>query len=196
MFASRRKLLYLVAKTKSFKTRKTMKKTGVLGTFMFVVCAFLISVNDVNGQAKPVASPADSISAKVGKSTIEIKYSSPSVKGRKIWGELVPFEKVWRAGANKATIFTTSEDIKVEGKSLAAGSYALFMIPTALNWTVIFNKTSDQWGAYKYEEGQDALRVSVKPKKVSAAKERLTYVINKGGFVLQWENIEVPVAIK
>lgn len=173
-----------------------MKKTGVLGTFTFVVCALLFSVKGVNGQAKPVASPADSVSAKVGKATIEIKYSSPSVKGRKIWGELVPFEKVWRAGANKATIFTTSEDIRVEGKPLAAGSYALFMIPTALNWTVIFNKTSDQWGAYKYEEGQDALRVSVKPKKVSASKEQLTYAINKNGFVLQWENIEVPVAIK
>lgn len=173
-----------------------MKKTQVLGTFTFVVCALLFSVKGANAQAKPVASPADSISAKIGKATIEIKYSSPSVKGRKIWGELVPFDKVWRAGANKATIFTTSEDIRVEGKPLAAGSYALFMIPTALNWTVIFNKTSDQWGAYKYEEGQDALRVAVKSKKVSASKENLTYVINKNGFVLQWENIEVPVTIK
>lgn len=173
-----------------------MKKTRVLGIFTFAVCALLFSLKDVNGQAKPVASPADSVTAKVGKATIEIKYSSPSVKGRKIWGELVPFDKVWRAGANKATIFTTSEDIRVEGKPLAAGSYALFMIPTALNWTVIFNKASDQWGAYKYEEGQDALRVSVKPKKVSAPKERLVYSISKNGFVLHWENIEVPVGIK
>lgn len=173
-----------------------MKKTGVLGTFTLVVCALLFSVKGVNGQAKPVASPADSVSGKIGKATIEIKYSSPSVKGRKIWGELVPFDKVWRAGANKATTLTTSEDIRIEGKPLTAGTYALFMIPTALNWTVIFNKTSDQWGAYKYEEGQDALRVSVKPKKVSSPKEQLRYVINKNGFVLQWENIEVPVAIK
>lgn len=173
-----------------------MKKAGVLSTFTFVVCALLFSVNGANGQAKPAASPADSVSGKIGKSVVEIKYSSPSVKGRKIWGELVPFDKVWRAGANKATIFTTSENIQVEGKPLAAGSYALFMIPTALNWTVIFNKTSDQWGAYKYEEAQDALRVTVKPRRVSASKERLTYTINKGGFALQWENVEVPVSVK
>ena len=173
-----------------------MKNVKVLSVFTFLVCAFLFSTVDANAQAKPAASPADSVSGKIGKALIEIKYSSPSVKGRKIWGELVPFDKVWRAGANKATVFTTSEDIRVEGKPLAAGTYSLFMIPTALNWTVIFNKTSDQWGAYKYEEGQDALRVSVKPKKVSSARERLAYTINKGGFVLQWENIEVPVSIK
>lgn len=173
-----------------------MKKVKVLSVSAFLAFALLFSANHVCAQAKPVASPADSVSGKIGKANVEIKYSSPSVKGRKIWGALVPFDQVWRAGANKATVFTTSADILVEGKPLSAGTYSLFMIPTALNWTVIFNKTSDQWGAYKYEEGQDALRVSVKPKKVSAAKERLTYTINKGGFVLQWENISVPVSIK
>ncbi|WP_069660171.1 DUF2911 domain-containing protein [Arcticibacter eurypsychrophilus] len=173
-----------------------MKKPFVLKAFSFVVCALLFSSTLIQAQEKPVASPADSVSGKVGNAMIEIKYGSPSVKGRKIWGGLEAYGKVWRAGANKATTFSTDKDIKVEGKSLPAGRYSFFAIPTEGNWTIIFNKTADQWGAYKYEESQDALRVTVSPKKASALKERLTYVINKKGVVLQWENIEVPISIK
>jgi hypothetical protein len=85
---------------------------------------------------------------------------------------LEKYGKVWRAGANEATVFTTSKDITVEGKKLPAGTYGFFAIPTETNWTVIFNKVAKQWGAYKYDQAQDALRVTVTPVK-TAMNERL-----------------------
>ncbi len=144
---------------------------------------------------KPLESPRDSVSAKVAGSTISINYGSPSVKGRKVFGELEKYGKVWRAGANQATVFTTSKDIKVQGKALPAGSYGLFAIPTETTWTIIFNKVPNQWGAFKYDESKDALRVTVKPT-ASAMNERLVYKINANGFTLNWDKISVPVSIK
>lgn len=171
-----------------------MKKTFRLKAFAFFALALLISTVSF-AQTKPVASPRDSVSAKVAGSTITINYGSPSVKGRKVFGELEPFGKVWRAGANEATVFTTTKDIMVEGKNLPAGTYGFFAIPTATTWTIIFNKVAKQWGAYKYEEGQDALRVTVKPK-ASAMNERLVYKINSKGFSLNWDKLSVPVSVK
>lgn len=174
--------------------KKVISTLLSLSTF----CAVLFLSFGAQAQgAKPVASPKDSVSAKVGKAAIEIKYSSPSVKGRKIWGELVPYNAVWRAGANGATTFSTDKDILVEGKSLAAGTYSFFLIPAETGaWTAIFNKEAKQWGAYKYKESEDALRVSVKPAKASKLAERLNYKISSKGFTLNWENLVVPVSIK
>ncbi len=171
-----------------------MKKTFQLKAAMLLAFTMLFTAVTF-AQNKPVESPRDSVSATIGKSTISINYGSPAVKGRKIYGELVPFDKVWRAGANEATVFTTTADILVEGKKLPAGTYGLFAIPTAKTWTVIFNKVAKQWGAYKYDAAQDALRVTVKP---VAAKttERLVYKINKKGFTLTWDKLTVPVAVK
>ena len=160
------------------------------------VLALLFTVNASAQDAKPAASPADSVSGKIGSANVSISYSSPSVKGRKIWGELVPYNQVWRAGANAATTFTTDKAVKVEGKELPAGTYALFTIPTESSWTIIFNKTAKQWGAYKYDQTQDALRVTVQPKKSASSAERLKYVLNKKGFELHWENLVVPVSVK
>lgn len=84
----------------------------------------------------------------------------------------------------------------MEGKLLPAGKYAFFVIPNEKEWTIIFNKTAGQWGAYKYDATQDALRVSVKPRKSEKMNERLVYEVNENGIVLKWENLEVPVAIK
>ncbi|TFF34341.1 DUF2911 domain-containing protein [Mucilaginibacter psychrotolerans] len=144
---------------------------------------------------KTVPSPRDSVSAKVAGATITINYGSPSVRGRKVFGELEPFGKVWRAGANEATVFTTSKDITIEGKKLPAGTYGFFAIPTETTWTIIFNKVAKQWGAYKYDESQDALRVTVKPV-ASAMNERLVYKINGKGFSLNWDKLSVPVSVK
>ena len=141
-------------------------------------------------------SPPATASGKIGDATITINYSSPSVKGRKIFGGLEPYGKVWRAGANEATTFETSKDITVEGKTLPAGKYAFFVIPTEIEWTVIFNKEPNQWGAFKYDEGKDALRVNVTPKKTSSVTEKLVYKVNPKGIDLQWENVDLPVAIK
>ncbi|RFZ91912.1 DUF2911 domain-containing protein [Mucilaginibacter conchicola] len=168
------------------KTKNLLKHTAMF------VCAMLFATLTY-AQDKP--SPRDSVSAKIGEATITINYGSPSVKGRKIWGELVPYDKVWRTGANEATTFTTDKDIMVEGKKLAAGTYGFFAIPTTGSWTIIFNKTAKQWGAFKYNESQDELRVTVKPIK-SAMNERLVYKINSKGFTLSWDKVTVPVKIK
>jgi len=167
-------------------------------TFQFKAAAFFVFALLISSFAfaqKPVASPRDSVSAKIAGSQITINYGSPSVKGRKVFGELEPFGKVWRAGANEATVFTTTKDITVEGKTLPAGTYGFFAIPTETTWTIIFNKVAKQWGAYKYDEAQDALRVVVTPKK-SAMSERLVYKTNAKGFSLNWDKLSVPVSVK
>lgn len=170
-----------------------MKRTFQVKAAAFFVFALLIS-SFAFAQQKP-ASPRDSVSAKVAGSTITINYGSPSVRGRKVFGELEPFGKVWRAGANEATVFTTSKDIMIEGKKLPAGTYGFFAIPTETTWTIIFNKVAKQWGAFKYDESQDALRVTVKPV-ASAMNERLVYKINGKGFSLNWDKLSVPVSVK
>lgn len=146
-------------------------------------------------------SPPVTASGEVKGASITINYSSPAVKGREIFGSLVPYGKVWRAGANEATVFETNKDIKVEGKNLPAGKYSLYAIPGEKEWTIIFNKQTGQWGvkrggATTRDEAQDALTVRVKPKRSSSVTERLTYDVTDKGFVLRWENVEVPVSIK
>jgi hypothetical protein len=148
-----------------------------------------------NDKAQDKPSPAATATGKAGKANVKIAYSSPAVKGRKIWGELVPYNQVWRAGANEATKVTFDQPVTVEGKPLAAGTYALFVIPTEQQWTVIFNKDANQWGAFDYDQEHDALRVTVKPKK-AAMMERLSYLVVEPGIVLRWENVELPVAVK
>jgi hypothetical protein len=146
---------------------------------------------------EPKASPAATVTGKVNGATITINYSSPAVKGRKIFGELEAFDKVWRAGANEATVFETDKNISVNGKPLAAGKYSFFLIPKKTGtWTAIFNKEPKQWGAFKYEEANDALRVEVKTKALKATQERLVYKITKTGFSLDWDKVSVPVSIK
>ena len=153
------------------------------------------------GMAKPAAteakpSPAATAKGKIGAADVTVNYSSPAVKGRKIWGGLEPYGKVWRAGANEATTVEFSKAVTVEGKALPAGKYSFFVIPTEKQWTVIFNKEPNQWGAYKYDPKLDALRVTVTPRKASALAERLAYDVTPKGLTLRWDNVEMPLAIK
>ncbi len=141
-------------------------------------------------------SPRAKATGKAGNANITIDYGSPSVRGRKVWGELVPFGQVWRAGANEATTFETDKPITIEGKSLAAGKYGFFVVPTEKEWTIIFNSVPNQWGAYKYDKSKDVLKVTVTPKKSASANERLVYHIDSNGFTLDWENLSVPVSVK
>ena len=149
----------------------------------------------VNAQDKP-ASPPATATGKINGAGITINYSSPFVKGREIWGGLVPFNEVWRAGANNATTFETSKDITVEGAKLPAGKYSFFVIPTKTDCTIIFNKVPGQWGAYKYEESQDQLRVKVKQQVSSTFTESLVYKINKDNVTLSWEKWDIPIKIQ
>jgi hypothetical protein len=175
--------------------RNTMKRSIKMKAALLFVFALFISSLTFAQDKKP-ASPHDSTSAKVAGSLIKIKYGSPYVKGRKVLGELVPFGKVWRAGADSATSITTSKAIKVEGKTLPAGRYAFFVIPSESGtWTLIFDKNPKQWGAYTYKEANDQLRVTVKGK-TAPKTESLIYTITPKGFSLKWDTFEVPVSIK
>lgn len=151
--------------------------------FGFVLMA-LIGFS-ATAQEKP--SPAKTAEGTVGDAKITINYSSPAVKGRVIWGDLVPLGQVWRAGANEATTFTTTKDIMVEGKKLPAGTYGFFIIPGETESTLIFNKVAKQWGAFDYDASQDVLRVSVPSQQTSTMEERLVYEVKPSSFEIRWE---------
>ncbi|HXI12650.1 MAG TPA: DUF2911 domain-containing protein [Thermoanaerobaculia bacterium] len=160
---------------------------------------FLLS-NPAAAQMKlPRPSPTATVSQMVGVTDVAITYSRPSVKGRKVWGELVPFDKVWRTGANEATIIKFSTPVKVNGKPLAAGTYSLHSTPSKDEWTVIFNTVADQWGSYSYDAAKDALRVKVRPEAAEFV-EMLSFSFprvsaDSATLALRWERTLVPIMI-
>ncbi|MFV5686552.1 DUF2911 domain-containing protein [Flavobacterium sp. GB2R13] len=154
----------------------------------------LLFINFLNAQEK--ASPAAVATGKINGATISINYSSPSVKGRQIWGVLVPFNEVWRAGANEATTFETDKELTIEGSKLPAGKYSFFVLPNEKECVIIFNKVAKQWGAYKYNHKEDQLRVTVKQQIANSTTEKLVYTINKDNVVLNWEKWNIPFSVK
>jgi len=149
----------------------------------------------------PRVSPKASVSYTLGYTKVEINYGAPAVNGRVIWGNLVPYDKVWRAGANEATTVEVSTDVNIEGQVLRAGKYALFLIPGEKEWTVIFNKKWDQWGAYSYDESQDEIRFTVEPKMNEGMQERLLYAVHDmkmdmGYIKLSWEKMRLYLRFK
>ena len=136
-------------------------------------------------------SPPKTANGQIAGADIVINYSSPAVKGRKIWGGLEPFGEVWRTGANKATTFELSQDLNIEGQTLAAGKYGLFTIPNEDKWVIIFNAVHDQWGDYDYDEAKDVLRVEVTPKTIDEQVERMEFVIRGEEVALRWDKLEV-----
>jgi hypothetical protein len=169
-----------------------MKKVILFGLLAFL--AFNVSAQKA---AKVAASPATTTTGKIGASTVTINYAQPAVKGREIWGKLVPFGEVWRTGANTATTFTVDKDVTIEGKTLKAGTYGLFTIPNKNGeWTIIFNTDAKQWGAYEYSDKKDVLRVNVKSSKTEALVERMTFAVVGSEVVLTWEKLKVAFAVK
>jgi hypothetical protein len=127
---------------------------------------------------------------------VTIDYSQPSLKGRSVGGEVAPYGEVWRTGANEATVFSITKDAKINGETLPAGKYGLYSIPGEKEWTIIFNKTWDQWGT-EYNQDQDALRIKVVPGKSVTAFEKMTFLIDKTGKIeLHWGNVMVPFAVE
>ena len=174
---------------------KTAARRSLFST-LWVVLVLLSTTafaQDEDKSKRP--SPPAKATGKVGNTTITIDYSRPSVKGRNVWSELAPYGQVWRTGANEATTFEVNNDVMVEGKALPAGKYSLFTIPGENEWTVIFNKEPKQWGAYKYDETKDALRVTVKPKKAPKMTEQFTINVNKGTVAMLWENAQVDFKV-
>jgi hypothetical protein len=180
-----------------------MKKVFRLKAACLFACVLFLS-SMAFGQSKSIPSPRDSVRGEVAGSHIKIWYGAPSVRGRKIFadtGALEPYGKIWRAGANQMTTFETSKDITVEGKMLPAGKYSLFATPGEKEWTVIFNSVTGQWGIHRDgtandDPAKDVLVVKVKPKHTAETTERLVYTLDKKGFHLVWENVDVPVRIK
>lgn len=147
-------------------------------------------------QAQTKPSPPAETSVTVNGTKVTINYSQPAVKGRTIWGDLVPYDVVWRTGANEATWIEVSEDVEIEGQTLKAGKYGLFTIPGRDEWTIIFNTTWEQWGAYEYDASKDALRVTVTPAQVQEKSERMTFNISDDGKVdLLWDKLKVSFNI-
>ena len=127
---------------------------------------------------------------------VTIDYSQPSLKGRKVGTELAPYGQVWRTGANEATVFEVSKDVKVEGQSLPAGKYGLYSVPGENEWIIIFNKTWKQWGT-QYKEADDALRVKVNPAKADTSNEKMTFSIDKSGKIsLMWGDTVVAFMVQ
>jgi tetratricopeptide (TPR) repeat protein len=144
----------------------------------------------------PAPSPAAVVSQNVGLTKVTVEYSRPSVKGRKIFGNIVPYDKVWRTGANKITTIKFDNDVLVNGQKLAAGNYGLYTIPGLAQWTVIFNSDDKQWGAYAYDQKKDVLRLTVKPEKLVAKVENLNIDLEQNSPTqlevrLSWEKTAV-----
>jgi hypothetical protein len=148
----------------------------------------------------PRPSPNASVTQTVGVTDITIKYSRPGVKGREIWGKIVPYGEVWRAGANENTTIKFSTAVKVDGHELPAGIYGFQTIPTQGDWTVIFSKDADEWGAFSYKPEHDALRIQVKPQ-TGEPRERMAFDFDdvtdtSARVVLSWEKLRVPFTVE
>lgn len=165
--------------------------------FGLLMLAFLFTGTSLCAQDKADRpSPPKTAEAELASGKVIIDYSSPAVKDRVIWGELVPYDKMWRTGANEATTLMLEKDMKVGGKLIPAGKYALFTIPGKDKWTIVLNSEWDQWGAYNYDKSKDVHRFQVKPKMVEENQERLMFDIEENGRVmLKWENVVVPFEI-
>ncbi|MES2650898.1 MAG: DUF2911 domain-containing protein [Bacteroidota bacterium] len=169
-------------------------KSAVL---LFVVLG-LQTESKAQGVKMPAASSGQTVIQEFGLGKITLTYSRPSMKGRKIFGALEPYDKVWRTGANSATVIKFSDDVTIEGKDIPAGEYGLFTIPNKSEWTVILSKTSKTWGAYTYNEADDFARFKVKP---MAMKEKMeTFTIQfanvkptSAQLQILWENTAVAV---
>lgn len=174
-----------------------MKK--IILTALFAVASLSILSLKAQTAPKPKPSPSAEVSAALSNGTaISIKYSQPSLKGRTPGKDIEPMMgKIWRAGANDATVFETSKDIKVNGQPLPAGKYAFFTLQNEKGTTLIFNKTWKQWGAFQYKEADDALRISAKQTVAAESAEKLEYLIsNKGLVVLKWGTINIEFTVE
>lgn len=168
-----------------------------------LLCVLLLAVARASAAQPeltlPDASPKASVSQTVGLTDITITYHRPGVNARKIWGALVPYNEVWRAGANQNTTISFSSPVQVGAKTLPLGSYGLHMIPTEGDWTVIFSSISSAWGSFSYDPKEDVARVTVKPE-TAEMEERLSYAFEDPTeksvrVALRWEKLKVPFSI-
>ena len=169
-----------------------------------MIAVGLLASTSLHAQSALLDLPRDSQHARleqnIGLTGITINYHRPLVNGRQVWGKLVPYGQVWRAGANENTTIEFTDAVKIEGKDLAAGTYGLHMLPGENEWTVIFSKATTAWGSFTYDQKEDALRVAVKPH-ASDMHEALTYDIDDikpdaATVTMRWEKLAVPFKVE
>lgn len=168
-----------------------------------VVTALLAAAASVPAAAQlqlPRSSPHATSMQRIGVTEVTLDYHRPGVKGRKIWGELVPFGQPWRVGANDRTIIKFSTDVTLDGQALPAGSYGLVAIPTATTWTLAFSKVTAAWGAFTYDAKDDAARITVTPKTEADSVEWMDFqfedlAADSATLVLRWEKLRVPIRV-
>ena len=155
-----------------------------------------ISVESASEEQRP--SPLEIKEGQINGKSISVHYGSPSVKGRTIWGDLVPYNVVWRTGANEATYIDIPQEIAVGGKTLPAGKYSLFTIPKESGaWTVIFNSDWDlEHGHFQYDEKNDVLRIESTPSWESSTAEKFSIDLESPGLVIRWEKLKLPISIQ
>ena len=171
-----------------------MKKTKFLIATLLSLFVGFSGVVAQDKSSRP--SPPEQISATVDGVKVTVDYSKPSAKGRKIFGGLVPYNQVWRTGANETSWIEVSEDVTINGENLAKGKYALFTIPGEDSWTIVFNEGWQAWGAYSYEQSKDVLRIKANADNESSKTEVFTITVSdEGAMVLAWDRTKVQFAI-
>lgn len=165
-----------------------------------LILFLMAGINLIAQVELPRLSPNASVNQTVGLTSITINYCRPAVHGRKIWGALVPFNQVWRTGANEATTIQFTTDVMLEGNKVPAGKYSLFTIPAENEWTVILNKVDKQWGAYNYKQESDLVRFKVKPL-IGEFVENLCFSIDNlanatATVTMRWEKIQVSFKVE
>lgn len=181
-----------------FRTLFRSLSIAILGSLLFFASVTPASAQE-RGNDEPRTSPNAAVSQTIGTTEVRLTYGRPQVNGRTIFGELVPYDEVWRTGANEATTFSVSSDVTIEGEPLSAGTYSLYTIPGPETWTIIFNNVANQWGT-SYDQSEDALRVEVTPESASS-REMMTFLFEdvtntSGTCVLHWADVRVPFEIE
>jgi hypothetical protein len=181
--------------------RSTLRQRLASSALALAAGALLVTAAPASAELQvPQPSPSAKVEQQVGISTFQLQYSSPGVKGRTIWGGVVPLDKPWRTGANASTKLVASHDFTFGGKKVPAGSYALYSIPGKDSWTLVLNTSADSWGAMGYDTKKDVARVTVKPQAIPS-RERMTFVFtdttdDTTNLDLEWEKVRVSVPLK
>ena len=168
---------------------------------LLITALLAISVSAYSQFTLPAASPRQKVEQQFSMSKITVDYGRPGVKGRKIFGDLVPFGKVWRVGANSSTKITFEQSVNFGGKSVSAGTYGLFVIPTEKEWKVILNKDSQQWGAYTFDEKLNVVDVTLPVQKLAEKQEWFVIELNPVdenavNLVMKWDFTKVELPLK
>ena len=161
-----------------------------------ILILYFVCITSISCTSKQKPSPLVKINHQIGSVNISMEYSSPRVREIAIWGELVPYNEIWRTGANESTIININKDILINNNLLKKGEYSLFTIPNEEKWIVILNSVANQWGSYDYNEEMDVLRLEITPSVSNKFSENLTFLINNDGILFNWENLSFNLNIK